>query len=715
MLDLQQSDRCILCELPSHVSYTGPCKEEFAKVTYQFKDSVEGKEEVKFHDGKDLSYNVTCVWNECRKVYTLHTTKYEYIHILIHQFVYSGWKVFTCFYGGVVFYEIINKENQYYDLKVQRRQEEGYKQTLTICSNEEKHKRTENPFPYTSTGNKIIIGIYHQQGASVNFNMSVSGGRCKGTFINICSESELQWRKQADTFPVFPPVPHQHPIQTISLYNIQPLHYHFPFTGKSNSCITYQIGMVYFKDTMADNPLKVHFHQYCEALYEMKDGTQKGKWCGAQVLASVHSAVPQTIEKEESFLLFSNRILNNSQKCNEVQKFKCAENLAVIKEFSKSTKGNEWNRGKQICHLINPDKVIKQLRFQALVEFISKETVNYQTRQKTTLGSLYDSLFTKISALSDSHTVLTFDLIPCNKRQTMLLLKDKINLNSKSADICLRKSARGVLPTGAILQLSLEDENLKPRCNLGKIKSQVNLCITKDHLLGLSTNDITYLVSQNILRQCVQTDINSVGVKYIWEVSLLSNHFMVYKRGIIVDLPGKILDILLQKDFNCCLAQSCFLRAQWTQRTAFYTAVYLDPGFFTRSIERQLDSFPRKQFCAQFDCTKQGYFRVEIPCLTDLFCLISYSHHKRRPTWYEARLACEQKQMHRGKAFLPIFLNHMDVEELIHFLGVLSFARLITVFFIGLHRKVSLYRSTLLAQIGIISTCCAFQHSDSFD
>ena len=662
-----------------------------ASFVYEFQNLPADKRELRDFTKTERFYHKTCMDEfGCRKLHKLYSNTSEYIQVNILKFHFSGLKVYSCLFGGVNFYENVNSDNRYMGRILGNTAVTGQKQTLTMCSHEIHHSpETGGFFPYTSSQSELQIVVHHQLGAIVILQLEVEGGTCKGTFVNFCSKFEIRGITE-DTFPEFPK------IDTMGTVRVSQeiFHYQFPFEGKKNDCITFQVGSIFFKDKPAHEYQHNRWalNEHCSIQYEMRDNVGD-QWCGAHVSYAFfpHEAQGSLNTRQwESHLAFANTVLNQSyEACTELKKQSCAEHLDEIARISRRYKSSPWNRGHQMCSARRHQKISASVLFASKHGLFSSVSRN-----------LFDYLHIRQKPRSESYGVLTYELVPCRGTRSQTEIPPRrFPLTSRS--VCLRDGTKGILPTGLTLQMILA--NARPtQCELGKIQVELSQCVLKELLLQLSITDMIPLVRDNVVRQCVERRFPRFSRRPAtpgrsrtsqWNADLRTSHFHHTESGVLLELPGKILRAELEtRGQQCCRRKNCSLVIRVAHREEKPTRVDLiqDPAQAgEKGISFQMGQVPKHYFCRQLNCgSQQLQVRLYPPCIPGSFCL--WRQGSVRHTWYDARDSCRRRDLRHSRDYgdLPVLLSQRDVDELIHFIRVSSFSRLITTFFIGLRRQV---------------------------
>ncbi len=692
-IDEPHSTSCKLCTQED----TEPCTAVAAKIDFVF---LKHFHKTKFIDNGEqysATHGDTCTnLLGCRMVHHLQSQRHSYIHSKINEFKFSGWKTFSCFYGGISFFETITAQNDYLppDSQAYSTEKKGQKRTLNLCSHtishnaSKVHEQTE-PFPYTSAGQEVIVAVYYLFGDSMKFSLTFVGGKCKGIFIDTCSVRQL------NEFQTFPHIfPH---LEKDFEGDLPILHYQVTDLVQGTlACVVYQMGRVYFKETFNFHVEEDLLRDGCEVFHEMRDRgwVERGRPCSGLSFSVYFKNSHMESRYERSQFTFVNRLTNMSTKARKFNPLENSEDLFQIRKLVSAKPGSI------VFMNHTSEKDFDTFHFDTDVHFVPKNR-----------KLVFDSLLMSVGSLSESVAILTYKLKKCGTltRTQGAFAEETIVVAPGEDSISFRGNVFSVLDNNVYLKLTYENEQFFNSL-LGKVEAYSNLCLNQEHLHKLPLKEMTTLLRQNVFRQCAKelqtvhrvreykvVQENDGEDKVIWEADLHTTAFLMSRKGLFLELPGKIFEIQLHTSDGGFRRDNFTLETKWFFRheKVSYMIRLRKFGVFIADIWESekaevpalymLSQLPagRWQFRAQHETEYRGY------------------KEPKPHSWHRANHTCVSEGYQ-----LPVLVRSVDVRDLLERLHIISFNRLVKHLFLGISRLVR--ELAVLTQIDFLWTVFHF-------
>ncbi len=594
---------------------------------------------VKLNYFSDICSNIF----HCQVVYRLQGNPSTYLQADVTRVVFTGWRMVSCMYGGVSFHEY-NKSAQ------------SYIEVNSICRNSSDLRSSGQAQKfsamYTSTSNKVLITFYHFPQDLLNISLAFLPSTCQGVFVNPCFDI---------TFP--------------SEHQGVPLH-HPQLVTDPNLCRVVQFGFFILYSGGLYNGRVIK--NGCVNVFEMKP-SDISSWCGSSLKYVQVSWIPSyTVtlfnELDDTYkgdtFLFSSKV-RTEQKLIERKDFPCEEKLNNMTFFRKPRdkimKGSQWHRG---LNIFNTHISGMNASFEATMSLI------YFQRK------MYDSFATTVGPLSDSLSILELHFISCEISSLLTLPTGIGSLSSTQRRLCLREPVKGVMVKNSMLELSLSGKLNCFHCSIGNISFMSNLC------LSLSWAKVLYKITtyhpSPEFNLCVPNKQNLGEDKLIWKSNVPFQMFYLSNMFLLVDLPGKILDVKFNSTPNICDSDGdCWLKYRWLSREE-------PPVEYAKSYYRYMS--------VHIGTAKENDFSYQI----NLFKIFSRDikgdyEEPSFQTWYEADRMCNEKG-----GILPQIVSVHQIYHLTVFVKRAAVTVLLTNVFIGIISEV---QETYLSSCGFICKC----------
>ncbi len=257
---------------------------------------------------------------------------------MVEKVEIEGLAVPGCFFGGIIFFEIFNKQ-----------QKQPYIELLRICFNISGNPHNSYVFPYISSSNEVLLSIFHEKFVKLDLKMKGSTSDCKGVFVNSCDDRTRSSQYfEYSSNRAFPPE-----------YQDHILRYNFPFDKMEGNCLSVQLSLLY----LVNGKRKVEVLQYgCKNTFVMQtcqykvlnpwsSGACRRKWTSAVLKLSEHLKFPdihysQDSSHDTSVLGFGHEVTSGSKKSTSTFQSKCSEDMTSIAKFTfgknEFDEKNEW-------------------------------------------------------------------------------------------------------------------------------------------------------------------------------------------------------------------------------------------------------------------------------------------------------------------------------------------------------------------------------------
>ncbi len=608
--------------------------------------------------------------SDCQVVYTINRKSPNYTQIEMRNMNYSGWKVPTCFYGGISFYEkdleVLSLCDNYTYLENKIFQVPEKKTSLLFQNN------TRKPIvPYVSATNSIKLVLYNDSSASVNVMLTFSSVQCRGVFFSPCQKYILEFRKHA----VIP-----RGVGVKESGNVV----HYGTSGKNNSCIVYQVGHRYGYSARYYTGDSLFFLNYifirgCSVKHQLRAVSEQ--------VCEVHMNFTHVVPRVEyndgassyrgDSLSYTGDSLDFVHKIENDHEEKCEQK--TYKRYSFETKIN------LSTHLGSV--------------FLFNTKVNLRSTFSD-LGSNHankDLLFTNIGPYSESVSNIRFQQTTCTSSKLMQVKHPEGSLDMSSPNndtICLRDSIGPYSGGQWFLTISLLGAYNWSNCGFGHMKISTYLCVHSDEYMAVGINRYMNLPACDNIFIGSGVDSRhegSPGSGALFWTSELST-LTLRTQTATWHLPGNVMDalIILNGD-NCCKGPSCWLQYMWVRKEP-------DLVDFFRELKEEDIRFEniRRKVAAGYEAPPAA-------------------------TWQEANNKCKDDGEH-----LPSMVSYRDVQKLMLFLYKVSGYFLVTDLFIGIHKQVcvvkcpisfdwvlNFIRNSNLVPICTLSVSCSIDISHS--
>ncbi len=685
-----KSEQCDLCFRASFNICDGPDK----YISFKFLSMLTAKQKMKHSHRRHFSYNQTCTQQPgCRTFFNVFSHTTSSVVVTLHSLSFSGWQTYSCFYGGLTVFE-----------------KPSFQETLKMCSHLDSNSTTNpqnNSLQYASMESELLVVVYHLFADSITFEMTVSDGKCKAHLLDVC-HFDSQNRNPTTVSALHQSIPQES------------LQYFFPTQDTTVQCWIFQIGGTYFKEKFNQNYHQYMFKYACHAIYGLQH-TLEESWCGASlrlVFFSQHYPPKTIVHKKDKTQLVISSILKNSTLTPDKQKpQKCFEDFTDISQLSQTSANSVLKRSAK-TFTFGLQRNSEPLQIE--VSFSLKHAVSPKGTKATSINVIKDHLAMHVAGLSESMAMLRYELLTCEGTSQMSPPSQSLSL-AGVYEICLRESIAGLVPPNSILRLALENNMFSSVYKLGRIASVSNLCLSADHVFQLPFEVFIPLIMKHYVRLCFPAQDNKGEDQLVWTADLWTDKFQAFPRGVFVELPGKITNVKLSITKRNASKHEVKLRAQWAHRklediklhTERSTYFYFDSllsllkqTLWLKYFDAQFSSGPQDWDKAGYTIAREGIYSGAprnnrfCPC-TLTFCLFSTESSwqgyqeprdgKTDNSWYYAKSVCKDQARH-----LPILHSFSNVEEVLHFVRVASFTRLIKTFFIGVKMFYSKVRPTEL-------------------
>ena len=598
----------------------------------------------------------------------------EFIELKIHSIFYTGWKFFSCIFGGLTLLEPLNTDILHEIVSFcgnhMGKDSNGYGQSKTGV--------IDIILTSVSTGSNMFIVLNHLSTEQLNVSLNLRTTHCQGVFVNPC----------IDTF---------FPVSFKEKILLYPDSY-------SNSCVSYQFSAQYLWNGTIHDP--AIYISGCTKFYFINQTSPIMSHHQVRFTGTI-KYTNDTFFKSPVFgdagFLFVSNVTQSSESVKSVQKLSCKENTSNVQKFvyrrkmEKNTKSHDvrqidikaqrifdeayykylyfrksyWHRGLKMFNSVHRkfgNTSSTQFDFQANISLVRR--ADY----------FYDSIFMNIFGESKVNLMLLFLGFSNEtlKHPSMFLVPN--------GTVCLRQPVKGVLERHYIIEVSCIGQN----CSSGQIDIAASLCIETARKGAYDLED------KVLFRWCnPQKGLHEYRVQ--WQSSFNKEIFYFAHNRVFIDLPGKNLDSEIAFHPGTALS---LLQCRWFSRTVEEVDLF-DATFNLGKIYRyeRLDSYELHGLLRAAEFSPSLLAEDTGMAIFSRNLQTNYDEPNVR-TWHEANSVCTEANFE-----LPHITSNEHLLSLVDLVRRASKDGLVTNIFIGLYREVRGLNVLHCAWIGIIHHC----------
>ncbi len=445
----------------------------------------------------------------CHKALKISSANPDFfIQVNITNMIYTGWKVPTCFFGGIAVHDTHSYGT--------------FEETLSVCDNYTLMNCSEctdkKLLPYNSVTKSIIVVFYNLLQSSLLVCLSISQTACEGVFIEPCSNSIFPYSSNTMTIDY---IFHVH---QCSVYQIGLLYLESDQVSKLFGCIE----TIKLHRTFAVREREIvldYFHVLEEFHYTSE---------------AIAGDVPGDL------LFFGHVVRNSSPSLKPSAQLPCDPNMP---------RGNLVFETNTNVSLVRNASRVSSLHVTIDIDYAYSRLESYNPIQ--------DSFLLKVGPFSDSARSLK--IYHNLERNTSFTGTKGLPLHSlyKSTNCPLTKVNEGPANNLA-LKLTFNGQFAEKKCHIGFIKTYSWICLSENKYK--EKNRILYygLFFAEKVPKCPQKSKNFGEDVFVQTLQITTDTVYFSNNVLSMQVFGKVVGARFFANSTNCCESKCYLQAKWS-------------------------------------------------------------------------------------------------------------------------------------------------------